>query len=1065
MIDHRRETLTRHLEGLRTVDGWRPFQNFVLGLLHHAGYRDIRHSNARSGYGRDAVAITPDGKRCVAAVSFESTKSKVIKDARRAQEDPNREKAEVFLFITADATAQTTWTAWKADVAELGMELRMFNRETILEIATRNEVWRETCARLRISGDRPGYRLISPYDGDLISTALSARPAERLSGRIPLVEWGELSGEVCNRLVLGKPGAGKTTTLLFHLEQTRPEKVLIVESDLREAKIEGLLDHAAGGGVIVFDDVHDHPGELRAVLSALRARQRDVPEVSAGFNSVRLLLAARSNRWTEIQHELPITLLEDFGLLGESQLQLGALSTEQCRELIEPCRSTWGLVIEPRLAEQTALAAASKEATPLYVLSILAQARTRADRTLRDEHLAHLPRNVVDLWKRYWSQLTHLQQGVLRLVKLFAATRAPQDNDLFNAAARYFSIPPHDLSGSLDYLERGLWISRDGVLPSCLDVQLEVIDLNQQILPLWDSFVHTVPADADVKARLHVGTAVYHLDERAPRTRSSAEHVNAVQAAERHLASLNPSAGELSSDLRAVALNCSAICSFTKAELQASRELRITSLRDALDVLADAVALNRGLGEQSALADSLNSISNVYLALAQLESTSDGRADLLQKALAAAGESTTRLNGLKLWDALARSLTTVSNVCAELARSQSSLEGRAMWLQRVVDTVRDAVAIRRDLGVRGELATSLNNLAVSYSELAELESSADSRVSMRQMAMESAEQAVAIYRALDFPADLARALTTLAAQCAQNARFEGKDANRVAWLQQAKIAIEEAIDLRRHLSLQGDLALSLNNASNAYSDLAELEATDAGKMEWLNKAARAIEQASAIRRDLGAEGDLGRSLGNLSNRYLDLAKLETRQPERLVRLKQAIAFAEEAVEIPRRLVTPGDLAAALRDASICYGAMAEEQSVTEHRIEWIQKAVAAIEESVAIHRNRGDRTALGASLGAQARYLRMRAIEATDEASRRKDLSDSASAAGEASQLFEAAGDVPLYVLALRDFVSSYMLLSTTGERVDVRTLLWVCERGKQLADSLGWMDEEEFFSNVLGML
>lgn len=103
MIDRRREDLGQRLDALRRADGWHLFQDFVVGLLHHDGYIDIRPSNPRSDYGRDAVAVTPDGKRCVVGVSSECTRSKVLKDAQRSQADPNREKAEVLLFITADA--------------------------------------------------------------------------------------------------------------------------------------------------------------------------------------------------------------------------------------------------------------------------------------------------------------------------------------------------------------------------------------------------------------------------------------------------------------------------------------------------------------------------------------------------------------------------------------------------------------------------------------------------------------------------------------------------------------------------------------------------------------------------------------------------------------------------------------------------------------------------------------------------------------------------------------------------------------------------------------------------
>ncbi len=108
----------------------------------------------------------------------------------------------------------------------------MFGPPTILQVATQDRVWRETAARLGLSADRPGFRVVTPYDGEQIRAALQARPAEWLSKRIELREWKQLEGELRNRLILGKPGAGKTTTLFKHLEEARPPRVLVVEPDL-----------------------------------------------------------------------------------------------------------------------------------------------------------------------------------------------------------------------------------------------------------------------------------------------------------------------------------------------------------------------------------------------------------------------------------------------------------------------------------------------------------------------------------------------------------------------------------------------------------------------------------------------------------------------------------------------------------------------------------------------------------------------------------------------------------------------------------------------------------------
>ena len=71
------------------------------------------------------------------------------------------------------------------------------------------------------------------------------------------VSFGVRKGEILG--FLGPNGAGKTTTLFTQLELAKPKNVIVVESDLREsAQIEGLLDDAADGGVIVFDDLQDN---------------------------------------------------------------------------------------------------------------------------------------------------------------------------------------------------------------------------------------------------------------------------------------------------------------------------------------------------------------------------------------------------------------------------------------------------------------------------------------------------------------------------------------------------------------------------------------------------------------------------------------------------------------------------------------------------------------------------------------------------------------------------------------------------------------------------------------
>jgi hypothetical protein len=790
MIDRRRADLERHLQDLRRNDGWHPFQHFVIGLLHHAGYTDIRHSNPRSDLGRDAVAVTPDGKRCVVAVSFECTKSKVLHDAQRSTEDPNREDASVLLFITTDAPAQTTWSKWKPEVKKLGLELRMFHLESILDVATRDSVWRETCARLGITGHRPGYRLIAPYDSDLLRAMLLLRPKEWLAKRIELREWAQLSGALRNRLILGKPGAGKTTTLFVHLEATRPEKVLVVEPDLRTEKVEELLDAASGGGVIVFDDAHEKPNELRALMSALRARQRDVPEVAERYHDVRLLLTARSQEWSDIQPPFSPTALQDLGLTPRAQMVIGALSVDQCRALVRACVEQWNVEAEDRLLELAGVCAAERDATPLYVLSMLAPARV--DGRLRDEHLARLPPSVLELWQMYWERLTAVEQELLRLVKLFTVTSSPPQRELFDAAAEAFSLRSYDVSRGLDALETALWISRQSVVPTCLDVQLEAIILGASDLDLWDTSVRELSADVATRAQMHNGTGAYHFQVRAPRASRSDERRTALLAARSHFSAVSSLAGETGPSLRAMALNNLSAVYSVLAGLETTREGRGGWLREALEVGEESIGICRELGVQGDLASSLNNASAFYSDLANLETTREGRSGWLRKAVEAVEESIGIRREMGVPGDLARSLNNASAFYSRLANLETTREGQSGWLRKAVEAVEESVGIRREMGVPGDLARSLNNASAFYSALAGLEMTREGRGGWLRKAMEAVEEAVRIYRELGVQGDLA---ISLGATC-QILRMKAENSDdagaRLADLRSSRDAIQEA---------------------------------------------------------------------------------------------------------------------------------------------------------------------------------------------------------------------------------------------------------------------------------
>ncbi len=151
-VKKREEMLAARIEQMRRNDEWHLFQDFCLGLLPHEGYKDNRPSAPRRDYGKDGITCPPDGRPCFAAVSFTSKKDKVRQDAERRKKDPNREPAEVMVFMTWGSPSGMELSKWRGDIkGDFGLELRVFGKEAILATATREGVWKETCERLGIT--------------------------------------------------------------------------------------------------------------------------------------------------------------------------------------------------------------------------------------------------------------------------------------------------------------------------------------------------------------------------------------------------------------------------------------------------------------------------------------------------------------------------------------------------------------------------------------------------------------------------------------------------------------------------------------------------------------------------------------------------------------------------------------------------------------------------------------------------------------------------------------------------------------------------------------------------
>ena len=321
-------------------------------------------------------------------------------------------------------------------------------------------------------------------------------------------------------------------------------------------------------------------------------------------------------------------------------------------------------------------------------------------------------------------------------------------------------------------------------------------------------------------------------------------------------------------------------------------------------------------------------------------------------------------------------------------------------MKQAADAIEKAVDLYRKLNLPADLAMSLNNASNCYSSLASAAPNDDDRRERLKRAVDAIEEAIRIRRKLNLPADLAGSLNNVSNRYSDLASAAPNDDERRERLKQAVDAIEEAIRIRRKLNLPADLASSLNNAAICYSSLASSAPNDDERRERLNQALEGIEEAVDLYRKLNLPADLAGSLNNASTCYSSLASAAPNDDERRERLKQAVDAIEEAVDLHRKLNLPADLAASLNNASIPYSALASSARDDDERRERLNQAVDAIEKAVDLYRKQNLPADLAMSLNNASGCYSSLASSAPDDDERRKRLKQAVDAIEEAVDLY-----------------------------------------------------------------
>ena len=719
-----------------------------------------------------------------------------------------------------------------------------------------------------------------------------------IEGYIERPETEELTAYQ-NVRILGTPGIGKTTAIYKIIERSNPELVVIITDAFTETDVNRLLrEDLDDNFLLVWDDFHVRPTFFMDTIYKLRNT----------FDNFYTLCAARSTEIEKINDEIPLEFWDKVNLT--EVITLKELERDQNIELIRLCCTEFNIEASNEVVFSLAAKNEHSAGTPLYIVSVLIKFR---DGKIRVGDIENLPGDVVTLWKDiYFPGLSGDEKAVLYCLKLLKFVHTPAFKEIVRGMWKnIFEKSKADLFTAIESLKRKIWLKEAENAYSSFDVQLEAVEIGNEWFEDFEKFVRSNELEQKYQSLLLFNLSYYY-------------------------------SGKIKK-------------SKTRAELS-------FNLEKATKYIEEAIGIRRELGLKADVAGSLNNASTLYSDLVGLEVTKEARKEKLDIAVEYIEEAIGIRRELGLKADVAGSLSNASNRYSDLAGLEVTKEARKEKLDIAIKYIEEAIVIKRELGLKADVAMSLNNASSFYSNLAGLEVTKEARKEKLDIAIKYIEEAIVIKRELGLKADVAMSLNNASSFYSNLAGLEVTKEARKEKLDIAVDYIEEAIGIKRELGLKADAATSLNNASNRYSDLAGLEVTKEARKEKLDIAIKYIEEAIGIRRKLDLKANVATSLNNASCCYSDLAGLEVTKEARKEKLDIAIKYIEEAIVIKRELGLKADVATSLNNASSFYSNLAGLEVTKEARKEKLDKAVEYIEEAIVIRRELGLKADLADSL-------------------------------------------------------------------------------------------------------
>ena len=279
------------------------------------------------------------------------------------------------------------------------------------------------------------YQIFHFHQFDEVKTLLRFNPVDIKSHIERNVEKSELDDSA---ILVGKIGAGKTTSLVKIVERLKPNLIVVVKDDVRTERLEKLYGiENLGECVVIWDDIQDSINEFLRALPIIRK-----------LKNIKFIGAIRSTDYKELGKD------RYFGETRFKKLEIEEFSQEEVKKLIELLENEFEKPLKdlkPLLVKKIEEA----DGTPFYITSVFLDPQP-----FTAEFIEDLPKNVQEIWSRYFMYLDSNERCVMKTLKMIKKhLGVPEEEFVRDVYNKTFHGDLNEFSISLKNLVEKKWVS------------------------------------------------------------------------------------------------------------------------------------------------------------------------------------------------------------------------------------------------------------------------------------------------------------------------------------------------------------------------------------------------------------------------------------------------------------------------------------------------------------------------------------------------------------------------------------------------------------------------------